>query len=306
LFIKYIPQLGMGWNPWTGTAIFTGVTTNKNTLGVVCLCLGLGALWRFMTAYQDQEAIGRTRQMIAHGVILGMVFWLFRLMDSMTSLSCFLMSGVLLLASNLSAVIRRPRIVHLLVASMLAVSAAVVFLDVSPAALQAIGRNPTLTERTVIWGQMLGQVKDPVFGTGFESFWLGPRLDAIWRLNPVLRPNEAHNGYLEIFLNLGWIGITLLGIILAFGYRTAFKAWRSKDSRGRLLLVYFFTGLVFNFTEAAFFKMQAVAWLFFLFAIVDARRIFSQEARTDLAEVRSSSRLAGWDRSKLVVREGAR
>jgi exopolysaccharide production protein ExoQ len=306
LFIKYVPQLGMTWNPWTGTAIFTGVTTNKNTLGVVCLCLGLAAFWRLVTAYQDHEAIGRTRQMIAHGVILAMVFWLFRLMDSMTSLSSFVMASTLFLAGNLRAVIRRPLVVHILVATMLALSAAVVFLGVSPAALRALGRNPTLTERTVIWGQMLSQVRDPVCGTGFESFWLGPRLDAIWRLNPELRPNEAHNGYLEIFLNLGWVGVTLLGFILAAGYRTVFKAWLGNDPRGNLLLAYFFAGLVFNFTEAAFFRMQAVAWLFFLFAIVSARKVFCQESRTVSAEVKSVSQLAAWDRSRPALSNGPR
>lgn len=277
LFIKYFPGLGMGWSPWTGSAIYTGVTNNKNTLGAICLCFGLGSLWRFMAAYQDRGASGRVRQMIAYEVILAMVFWLFWLMDAKTSMSCFLMASVLLLAGNSRAVIRRPWIVHLLVVSMLAVSASVVFLDVSPAALQALGRNPTLTDRTVIWGQMLSQVRDPVFGTGFESFWLGPRLDALWRLNPMLRPNEAHNGYLEIFLNLGWMGVALLGFILAAGYRTVFKAWRSNDSRGSLLLAYFFVGLVFNFTEAAFFRMLAPTWLFVLFAMVSVPTAWYRE-----------------------------
>jgi len=306
LFIKYIPQLGMGWNPWTGTAIFTGVTTNKNTLGVVCLCLGLGSLWRLVAVFQDKQAEARVRQMMANGVILVMVLWLFRLMDSMTSLSCFLMASSLMLAANSRAAVRRPVMIHLLVVSMAVASASVVFLDLSPKTLQAMGRNPTLTDRTVIWDQMLSQVRNPVFGTGFESFWLGSRLEAIWRLNPILRPNEAHNGYLEIFLNLGWIGIVLLGIVLVFGYLTVFKAWRNKDPRGSLLLAYYFTGLVFNFTEAAFFRMQAVAWLFFLFAIVDAKGIFLGEARTELAENTSPLRLAGWDRPKPIIREVAR
>ena len=292
LFIKYFPQLGMGWNPWTGAAIFTGVTTNKNTLGVICLCLGLGALWRFMAAYQDREANGRTRQLIAQGVILVMILHLFQVMDSMTSLSCFLMASVLLLAGNQRAVIRRPGIVHFMVVSMLLVSAGVVFLDASPDALKAIGRNPTLTDRTVIWSEMLSQVRDPVFGTGFESFWLGPRLDAIWRLNPMLRPNEAHNGYLEVFLNLGWVGVVLLGFVLIAGYRTVIKAWRSNGSMGCLLLAYFFSGLVYNFTEAAFFRMQAVAWLFFLFAIVSAPGLFSEEVDLNKTVSHPTSRLA--------------
>jgi len=80
-------------------------------------------------------------------------------------------------------------------------------------------------------------------------------------------PNEAHNGYLEIFLNLGWMGVAWLAVIIATGYRRVFRVWRSNASIGGLLLAYFFMGLVYNFTEAAFFKMLAPAWIFFLFAI---------------------------------------
>jgi hypothetical protein len=57
-------------------------------------------------------------------------------------------------------------------------------------------------------------------------------------------------------------------VIIAAAYRTVLAAWRSNTSTGSLSLAYFFTGLVFNFTEAAFFQMTAVVWLVFLLAIV--------------------------------------
>ena len=31
--------------------------------------------------------------------------------------------------------------------------------------------------------------------------------------------NQAHNGYIEIYLNLGWVGLTLLGAMVIAGYR---------------------------------------------------------------------------------------
>src|SRR6266550_8191523 len=37
LFIKYYPELGRGFDPWTGEASYTGITTNKNLLGADCL-----------------------------------------------------------------------------------------------------------------------------------------------------------------------------------------------------------------------------------------------------------------------------
>src|ERR1700674_4335026 len=232
LFIKYFPNIGMSYNFWTGSPVYTGVTSNKNTLGAICLCFGLAALWRFVTAYKNKELNGRTRQLIASAIVLVMVLRLFQLMNSMTSFLCFLMASFLILATNTRTVSRMPVVVHLQMVAILSVSVSVLIL-----------------------------------GTGFESSWLGPRLEELWRVN-TWRPNQAHNGYLEVYLNLGWVGIALLMVVLVAGYRTALRAWRNNDPTGSLRLAYFFVGLVFNFTEAAFFRMQAAEWLFFLFAIV--------------------------------------
>jgi O-antigen ligase len=269
LFIKYYPELGASYGPWGGGASLVGVATSKNVLGAVCLGLGLGALWRFLTAYRGRKVPGRTWRMIAEAVILAMVFWLLRVTNSMTALSSFVMAGTLLLAANMRSVIRRPAVVHLLMASMLIVSCSVLFLGASADVLQTMGRDPTLTDRTAIWGTVLSLVRNPLLGAGFESFWLGPRLDKIWSLY-WFHPMQAHNGYLEVFLNLGWTGVALLVVVIVAGYRAVFLAWRNDASRGSLMLSLFFAGLVFNFTEAAFFRMEAPAWLFFLLAVVSA------------------------------------
>ncbi len=267
LFIKYYPNLGVHYGPWGGGADLAGVTNNKNALGAICLCFGVGTLWRLLTAYRSHEVTGRTRQMIAQGVVLAMVIYLFGKINAITATSTLLMASVLLVVSNFRAVVRRPAIVHLAIASMLAVSASIVFFGVSPDALEAMGRNPTLTGRTEVWGALVRLTENHLLGTGFESFWLGSRLEKLWHIY-WWHPGEAHNGYLEIFLNLGWVGIALLAVVLATGYRSAFRAWQSNLPTGNLRLTYIFVGLVFNYTEAAFFRMEAPVWLFLLFAMV--------------------------------------
>jgi len=284
LFMEYYPELGGGRYERTGKSYYTGVTSNKNTLGVICLCLGLGTLWRFLAVYQGREGTGHIRRIIANGVILAMVVWLFYLIDSVTALCTFLMASALLLVMNFRAVMRRPAVVHLLVASMVAVSASVVFLSFNPEALHAMGRNSTLTDRTDLWAQLLSMVRNPLFGTGFESFWLGPRLEEVWRLVP-WRPLQAHDGYLEVYLNLGWTGVALLLVVLGRGYWTVFRALRRNDPAGNLWLAYFFVGLAYNYTEAAFFRIQAPAWLFFLFAIVSVPAVSRRKSRPVSAEL---------------------
>ena len=53
LLIKYYGYLGRGYTP-DGDPMNTGVTTNKNTLGVVLLIVSLGTLWRVLVSYAQR------------------------------------------------------------------------------------------------------------------------------------------------------------------------------------------------------------------------------------------------------------
>ena len=266
LFIKYIPELGRVYGIWLGEAHYTGVTTNKNTLGAICLFFGLGAIWRLIDLVRGQEQERRKLRLIAHGTIFVMVLWLFWLINSMTSMSCFILAVTLVFAASIRAIARRPFLIHLMVAAMITVCVCVLFLGVSPEALQSMGRNPSLTDRTDVWALLLTVADNPILGAGFESFWMGPRLDKIWSVYS-WRPLQAHNGYLEIYLNLGWVGIVLLAVVIVTGYGTIATAFRNQLPTARLRLGYFVVGMIFNCTEAAFFRMMAPAWIFFLLSI---------------------------------------
>ena len=107
-----------------------------------------------------------------------------------------------------------------------------------------------------------------MFGTGFESFWLGDRVPKIWASGELLSGiNESHNGYLELFLNLGWIGVALLGAIIVRGFWGIVRALRQDPQTHSLQLAYFTAALTYNFTEAAY-KAMSPMWFFFLLAVV--------------------------------------
>ena len=125
----------------------------------------------------------------------------------------------------------------------------------------------TLTDRTDIWGLVLSMAGNPFFGAGFESFWLGDRLRKVW--NTAYGINQAHNGYLEVYLNLGWMGLLLLGVLLVRGYRNLVNVVCRNQDFGSLWIAYFTVAIVYNFTEAGF-KMMFPVWIFLLLAIVAA------------------------------------
>ena len=265
LLIKYYPALGRAYDRWDGTAHYTGVTLNKNSLGAICLLFGIFSLWRFLTAYQNRLARDRSRQLLAYGTVLIMIMWLFWTAHSTTSLSCFLMATGLLFACNVYPT-RRPALVSLLVATIFLVSTGVLFAGLDFGLLDALGKSPTLNDRTQVWSLILTMPNSHLLGAGFETFWLGPRLDTIWRIYG-WGPTEAHNGYIEVFLNLGLVGVLLLVIVLINGYRTVITGYRRNSMIGSLMLAYFLAGMVYNFTEAAFFRMMAPAWMLLLLSI---------------------------------------
>ncbi len=266
LLIKFYPALGRGYNEWLWTPFYIGVTTNKNELGRICLLFGLAFLWRFIMALRSEKSAARNRQLIAFGVCLAMVGWLLLMAHSMTSLSCFVMASGLLLATSLRSVARRPWLVHVMIFAVLAVSVGTLFLDLGSGLLTTMGRDPTLTGRTDIWKLVLGMTGNPLVGTGFESFWLGQRLAKMWSVY-WWHPREAHDGYIEVFLNLGWLGVLLFSIVLITSYRTVVRAYRRNAEEGKLRLAYFVAALAYNFAESSFGPLNLI-WIFFLLATV--------------------------------------
>ena len=144
------------------------------------------------------------------------------------------------------------------------------FADIGGLLLMRVGREPTLTGRTDLWSTLLTFTASPMFGTGFESFWLGPRLEKIWGLQ-WWHPNEAHNGYLETYLNLGWVGVWLLAFVIIVGYRRIHDMVRYDPAGGQLRLAFFVVAIAYNLTESAFRSLHPV-WLAFLLAVIAVAR----------------------------------
>ena len=265
LFIKYYPELGRGYSRWTWQPFYTGVTTEKNALGAICLVFGLASVWRFIDAFRAPEGSGRTGPLIAHGAVIGMAIWLFTMADSSTSLACFILGTAIMLLMRVVGT-KRAVTVHVIVGSVVAVGLfAFFFLDAYASIVEALGRDATLTGRTDLWNELLQMDTRPWLGTGFETFWLGERAEYFWE-KYYFHPNQAHNGYIETYLNLGWIGLGLLGLLMATGYRNVANAFRSDVGSGSLRLAYFTVAALYCVTEAAF-KVMHPVWIVFLIAV---------------------------------------
>jgi exopolysaccharide production protein ExoQ len=286
LLIKYYPELGKGYKQ-AGEPVYSGAAINKNMLGITCLIFGLGSVWRFLSAIRDRQDPQRTQKLIAHGMLLAMLLWLFWMADSMTSFSCFLLGSSLLVATSFRALPRKLSVVHLLVTTVVLASLCTLFFGFGKVALDTMGRDATLTGRTAVWDLVLSLSGNPLCGSGFESFWLGPRLAKIWSVY-WWHPNEAHNGYLEVYLNLGWIGLVLLAILIVKGYANVLDTFRRHTEVGPLRLAYFVVGVVYNFTEAGF-RMLDPVWIAFLLAVMAVPGDWKQNQTASARNLRTFS-----------------
>jgi exopolysaccharide production protein ExoQ len=269
LLIRYYPLMGRRLtNSWTIEPV--GVCTQKNGLGELCDIFGLGLLWLFRSTYNDREDPHRKRRLLVLGTVLAMVIWLLRVCNSLTSICALTMASAVMLLSTRPAFRSKPARLHLLIVPMLAFSIYAVFFQSSGALIQGLGRDPTMSGRTVGWPIIISVLDNRLVGAGYESFWLGPRLQKMWAAFPGLPIGQAHNGYIEMFLILGWVGVALLGALIGTGYRNAIGAYRRDPDIGNLRIAWFLAVVVTGYTEAAF-RMMSPMWIVFLLATTNWR-----------------------------------
>jgi exopolysaccharide production protein ExoQ len=129
-----------------------------------------------------------------------------------------------------------PRLSLLLVVfgSVFIVLIAIGSVEYLPDILQGLGRDPTLTGRTLIWSALIGSIlKHPVLGYGFYAFWNGLSGESGNVINATHWTfGYAHNGLIEIFLQLGSLGALIFLATLVQAMRNAWFCFRN-DTSGR-------------------------------------------------------------------------
>ena len=214
LVIKYYPDLSRSYDPWTFQAHYVGITTNKNVFRDAPVHLHAGALVdvpRFPGCRGNAE--GQDSGFVFL-LLLVMTAWVLHMAQSSTALVCAGGLGACVVLGMRLPVIRakldRLEVycgVALVLVLVLQVSGLWSWLTAEFA--QMVGRDPTFHGRTAIWAALLKQDINPLLGAGYYSFWSVERAHVISE-HYYYTLNEAHNAYLETYLNSGLIGLFLL------------------------------------------------------------------------------------------------
>jgi O-antigen ligase len=137
--------------------------------------------------------------------------------------------------------------------------------------------DPTYTGRDVIWQFALDHVRQrPLFGFGFEAFWGMPNLVADWNYLESwgYRASDAHNGYLNLAVTTGLVGLGLsLWWIVAQPFADYWRVRFQASDRPlvALLLQIWFFALCLGCYESMFFVGGSVQWFLTMTAIVGLR-----------------------------------
>lgn len=128
-------------------------------------------------------------------------------------------------------------------------------------------KDMTLTGRTQIWAILAEHIGfNPFLGTGYGAYWTaGPVAGTdsyafVWRMASFY-PGSAHNGYLDVVNDLGWVGLTCLLAYIVTHVRQSLQLLGIDRNQGTLYLALFFQQAITNLSETHWFSVLSVQFV---------------------------------------------
>lgn len=261
VFVKFYKNIGFSTGR-LGSRVWTGIAPGKNALGMLCAISLLFLIWRSIKL----KAIN-----ILDVFPFLMGTYLLTRAGSATA-NVLTISGLILLYGISILQISFKKMMILTLTLMLLSSGILAFFtsssitDSSEFFYRAANRDPTLTGRVPMWQDLLriGR-KHSITGSGYESFWL-ENLAVIWEKYS-FGPLNAHNGYIDIYLNLGIIGLMIMIIFILKSLARLVTESALASYHGKIALVFTIIFLLRNITESSFMSVSLIWFLLLAFSI---------------------------------------
>lgn len=252
------PSIGVHQTENAG--LWRGLWYEKNQMGAVMV---IGA-----TASAACLAMENGRSRLLPAVALALSSGLVLATQSKTSLLC-LMLGVGTVAGFWT--LRKGGAAFAVAAvwaAVVAAAAGVWLWDThSVEVLEALGKDPSLTGRTDIWAALMRKVADhPMTGYGYGAFWGRESVPAEWIRKETQWPvPSAHNGWIDLLVQLGWPGAILTGVLMALA--TVITIVRSGGAglrEGWWAMGFLVAFIALSLSESILLTHQSLPWVLFM------------------------------------------
>jgi exopolysaccharide production protein ExoQ len=224
-FIVLLPQYGLQNRNSIAAGAWEGIFGQKNTCGIVLTYLLLPA---FFVQIKSRSA------RVFRGSYIAVLIVIIAMTRSANGwIDC---AGCILFVVTMRFMVRMSKMqilaIVFIIAGIAAIAGVYVFSHFDQL-MYAIGKDPTLTGRTIIWSSVLTSVKKhPLFGYGYMAFWaslLGESANTVLLMHwPGMA--YAENGILELALELGVVGVVLYLLLFFRAVKDAAYLFMRKPS----------------------------------------------------------------------------
>lgn len=156
----------------------------------------------------------------------------------------------------------------------------------------AVGRGPTLTGRIPLWLLLLEMARERMWlRYGYGAFWIGLEGPSayVWVALGWAVPH-AHNGYLDLLLEIGVIGLSLGVFLLCTSVAQLLAAYGREPSPEVvcwLTVVAFLIG--YNMVESGFLRSNSFLWILLLLALFTSQRLSVRDTDKAVAQGRQET-----------------
>ncbi len=172
---------------------------------------------------------------------------------------------------------------------VLSAVAAFVFITDPATVLKALGKDPSLTGRTDIWEALMREVAErPWTGFGYQAFWGRESVPAAFiRAETQWPVPSAHNGWIDLLIQLGWPGAVTVGLTVAVAtVVTLFRIPGSGAREGYWAVGYLLVFLLLSLSESVLLSHANLPWTLLLAILARALAFEPDTVRVPLASPR--------------------
>ncbi len=277
---RYFRDIGVSFEFNGTTEEWQGISMSKNTLGQVTM---LGVVYFAWQVWKNWPRYGWKN---LHLLYLLMALYLLKGAKSVSMTSASVSVLALFIFLRIQYLKGRPQAIRsfvmkafwaiVVLISFVIIHSLVMFSETSffGHLITMLGRDITLTGRTDIWHDVYAVAsRNPLMGVGFGGFWIGRIANIPWNAHMTWVLGQGHSGYVDLYLQLGFIGVGMLLYVFLATFPKLFASFSENFDLACLRITLLITIIYVNMTESVYLRGDHHLWLILMISMWTAPKI---------------------------------